>query len=220
MDQKRYESIMKRDFKYNLELYLYDNYLKNGTLNTSKDDFNKFIEKDLKVEIENYRQACQSLSSQIIKNELTIRDADIAILDWYKNNKSSLENYEKKFFTYFEKQLSKSEFEKEYQESKQCHYCGILEDDIKRLIENSDIKTKRLLTRGKSLEIDRIDPFGSYTKDNIILSCYWCNNAKTDEFSYFEFKKFIAPKIQEVWEIRLQRKLNPPEMKDLNDKAE
>ena len=69
------------------------------------------------------------------------------------------------------------------------------------------------------MEIDRIDPSGDYSKENIVLCCYWCNNAKTDEFSYFEFKKFIAPEIQEIWEIRLQRKLNPPEMKDLNDKT-
>jgi hypothetical protein len=140
MDKKRYESIMKRDFKYNLELYLYDHYSTNGKMNTSVDSFTSFIQKDLKVEIENYRKACQAPSSQKIKNELTIRDADRAIIDWYKNNKSSLENYEKSFFNYFEKQLPDSEFEKKYHDPKQCHYCGILEDDIKSLIKNSDIK--------------------------------------------------------------------------------
>lgn len=222
MDKKRYESIMKRDFKYNLELYLYDSFLKHQLTEVSEEGFTAFIGRNLKDEIEEYRKACQKKGSDEIKDEITIKDADDEIKNWYgnENNKASLLNYEKIFFDYFKGKLSSDEFKKIYNESKQCHYCGIHEDDIESLIKNSNIQTKRLLTRGRSLEIDKIDPFGSYTQDNIVLSCYWCNNAKTDEFSYFEFKKFLAPGIQEVWEIRLQRKLNPPEMKNFDDKRE
>ena len=41
-----------------------------------------------------------------------------------------------------------------------------------------------------------------YKLDNVVLACYWCNNAKTDEFSPNEFKE-IARGINEVWKRRL-----------------
>jgi thioredoxin-related protein len=34
------------------------------------------------------------------------------------------------------------------------------------------------------------------------LACYWCNNSKSDEFSEPEFKNYIAPGIEKVWDER------------------
>lgn len=89
-----------------------------------------------------------------------------------------------------------------------CHYCGINMFQINELRKKDHIFTKRF--RGYSMEIDQINPYGHYTDNNCVPSCYWCNNAKTDEFTidnntYDEFKKYIAPGIRAVWNTRLDK---------------
>lgn len=84
-----------------------------------------------------------------------------------------------------------------------CHYCGITEAEIEELLRAGNIKTKRITTRGKRLELDRKMPEPSYAVvENLVLCCYWCNNAKTDEFSADEFR-LIAPAFRTVWQSRL-----------------
>jgi hypothetical protein len=43
------------------------------------------------------------------------------------------------------------------------------------------------------IEIHRKNSNKEYTKDNCVISCYWCNNAKTDGFTYEE--------VGEVWGV-------------------
>ena len=50
--------------------------------------------------------------------------------------------------------------------------------------------------RGINLEVDRIEPKELYSPKNCILACYPCNNAKSDVFSFEEFKE-IGKIIQE-----------------------
>lgn len=88
---------------------------------------------------------------------------------------------------------------KEKQIERHCEYCGVSIDSIHAHLES--IKTKRLLTRGRSLEVDKKNPNGHYVIDNIALACYWCNNAKSDEYTVKEFK-LIAEGIGEVWRMR------------------
>lgn len=72
---------------------------------------------------------------------------------------------------------------------RKCYYCNITEEQIRTLIDKGKIKTKRLSTRGKTLEIDRREPNKPYDEiANLVFCCYWCNNAKTDEFEEEEFK--------------------------------
>ena len=97
------------------------------------------------------------------------------------------------------------EFEKWYgddSKDRQCEYCLIKESEIKELISKGKIYTKRLTTRGRTMEVDRKDPKGHYEINNLIMSCYWCNNAKTDEFSYEEFRK-MSCRTNDIWEKRL-----------------
>lgn len=83
-----------------------------------------------------------------------------------------------------------------------CHYCGISEEQINQLWQKDPLLTKR--KRGKALEIDRKKPNDSYENpNNLVLSCYWCNNAKTDTFSEEEFLE-IGKSIKKIWEKRLQ----------------
>ena len=75
-------------------------------------------------------------------------------------------------------------------QAQKCYYCGITEEEIKNLVDSNKIMTKRLLTRGKRLELERKEPNKPYDDlENLVLCCYWCNNAKTDEFTEDEFRK-------------------------------
>ncbi|MCB9447123.1 MAG: hypothetical protein H6585_02115 [Flavobacteriales bacterium] len=96
------------------------------------------------------------------------------------------------------------EFQKWYMTAdRKCHYCNINESQIKILIDKGQIQTKRLTTRGRTLEIERREPNKPYDEtDNLVFCCYWCNNAKTDEFTEREFEE-IGNCIAEIWKNRL-----------------
>ena len=85
-----------------------------------------------------------------------------------------------------------------------CEYCGISEKTINKLIDNNYIYTKALWNRGRYMEIDKKDPFTGYNANNIVLSCYWCNNAKTDEFSFEEFD-ILRNGMKEIWNTRIEK---------------
>jgi 5-methylcytosine-specific restriction endonuclease McrA len=86
---------------------------------------------------------------------------------------------------------------------KECCYCGVTQGQIDLLFEQKKIYTKRQDTRGRRLELERLKPNESYENlDNLKLACYWCNNAKSDEFSMEEFK-LIGEEIGKVLRARL-----------------
>ena len=94
--------------------------------------------------------------------------------------------------------------------NRKCFYCGLSEEkskDYYDYLEKNGIRKKGkkgwVSTRGLSLEIDRKDNNGQYNKDNCVLACYYCNNAKSDVFKWEEFKKEIGPKIKKVIKARI-----------------
>ena len=85
---------------------------------------------------------------------------------------------------------------------KKCFYCDITENEISELWEKFPNLTKR--NRGKHLEIERLEPNKPYNiTTNLVLSCYWCNNAKTDTFTKSEFIE-IGKVIKKIWKERLK----------------
>jgi len=91
---------------------------------------------------------------------------------------------------------------KSIEADKKCYYCGITEDEIEMLNKEQPL-TKR--ARGKKLELDRREPNASYDNiNNIVYSCYWCNNAKTDTFTDKEFQE-IGKVISSIWQKRLHK---------------
>ena len=89
--------------------------------------------------------------------------------------------------------------------AKECHYCHITETQNNELIKDDQIHSKRLSTRGRSLEIERLEPNKPYDDiENLVFSCYWCNNAKTDEFTSEEFAP-IGKEIEKIWKSRLAK---------------
>lgn len=124
----------------------------------------------------------------------------------YKNQKKKDENlyeYLRKFYLKNNILFSCCDFIKLISNTK-CYYCGISIEQIEELGTNRKLYNKRSDTRGYSLEIDRKSPNLEYSKDNCCMACYWCNNAKTDEFSEDEFKN-IAYGINITWNKRLQQ---------------
>ena len=85
-----------------------------------------------------------------------------------------------------------------------CHYCGITTDQIQQLWELKPDLTKR--SRGRKLELERLAPNEEYSNlGNLVFSCYWCNNAKTDTFTEEQFRK-VGAVIKGIWEERLEKK--------------
>jgi 5-methylcytosine-specific restriction endonuclease McrA len=75
-----------------------------------------------------------------------------------------------------------------------CHYCGLTEEEQFQIIVSKKITSKRFfieekVKRGRHLEIDRKNPEEPYSEQNCVLSCYFCNNDKSDVFSDSQFFK-------------------------------
>ena len=97
------------------------------------------------------------------------------------------------------------EFEKWYKsQNKVCHYCGLKEEECQKIVMNGLLTSKRfpqygILGRGQSrgvwLEVDRIDPKENYSIDNCVLSCYFCNNDKSDVFNGDDYKDFTKNRV-------------------------
>jgi 5-methylcytosine-specific restriction endonuclease McrA len=88
---------------------------------------------------------------------------------------------------------------------KECIYCGLKEADLERLHLLPKHINKRYPKRGKSLEIDRKISHICYSDiNNLVIACYWCNNAKTDTFSYEEFLP-IGKLIKDIWSNRFKK---------------
>lgn len=130
-----------------------------------------------------------SLLRKEVRNILKNRFVDIydMLLDEYGKNFSNI--------------FPIDEFEEMNKNIKSCEYCGISLEQINRLASSGKLNNKRSETRGYSLEIDRKNPNLEYTRENCCMSCYWCNNAKTDEFFPHEFKE-IAKGINYAWNER------------------
>ena len=164
-----------------------------------------------KVKYKNYKE----LTVDEIWHCMDFEKNNLFQLTKSKNRKNITEEYlifytklKESYDNIFHSLFPKDRFD-EMIKSKKCSYCGISVDDISSLGQNGKLYNKRSETRGYTLEIDRKEANGEYTKDNCCMCCYWCNNAKTDEFTVEEFKE-IAKGINGIWKQRL-REANLPD---------
>ncbi len=204
---ERYFSLINRSFDKYLNLFLYTKlpFKWKESNDTSILDFN--IQNDiLSFEVNSnkifeYKNIYQDMAGVRKRNKL--------FTEWKNKHKEDVQKINDNYFNDFNNKFNLETFKKFYGrdnslKNRKCHYCGISEEQIKLLIDNNLITTKRLYNRGRTLEVDQKEPDKGYKKDNIVLCCYWCNNAKTDEFSEIEFLE-IAEKIKEVWQKRLDK---------------
>ena len=83
-------------------------------------------------------------------------------------------------------------------DGRKCHYCGIEEDDFRKVWGELFYGSKR---RGGTIEIDHKDNTKGNDMANCVLACALCNVAKSDKFEYEEFKR-IGTVIREIWQRR------------------
>jgi 5-methylcytosine-specific restriction endonuclease McrA len=106
-------------------------------------------------------------------------------------------------FAYFKEKGKRFFFEWYDQQEKKCAYCGIEEWKLEKIFdfESGILKTKR--GRGRKLELERKDAkTNQYTLDNCVLSCYLCNNHKSDLISEADHMKYFARPIREYLEAK------------------
>ncbi|HBF89112.1 MAG TPA: hypothetical protein DDX39_10760 [Bacteroidales bacterium] len=192
----RYESLKERSFDAIYRLLLFENLilLKKTSIELEKITF-KISEETNTLFKESFNNMTQLRANNIITNKWT-QD---------KDNKVVKSKLRKMYYDFFVENLPYEKFKifyKQDNDERTCKYCNISENQIDTLNNKNTILTKRIYSRGKSLEIDRTNPNGEYKIGNIEFCCYWCNNAKTDEFTESEFTE-IGKSIQSVWLKRL-----------------
>ena len=74
----------------------------------------------------------------------------------------------------------------------QCHYCGILEEDLHRVGMKSQVQRDV-----KTMGVDRLDSSRGYAIGNIAPCCFVCNQIKGNRFSEHEMR-LVAPGIATV----------------------
>lgn len=113
--------------------------------------------------------------------------------------------------------LSKKDFYDWYKsQARICAYCGITEEKLEAIFdyEYGSLSTKR--GRGRTLELDRVDSSekaNDYSSTNCALSCYLCNNHKSDLITKDEFKKYFSASFLKFQEDKYIEALSKKEMK-------
>lgn len=79
-----------------------------------------------------------------------------------------------------------------------CYYCGISQNILSKLYKDpkNTCKTKR--NRGEWFELDRQNAKENqnvYSKENIVLCCYFCNNHKSDVISPEDMRNYFGEKM-------------------------
>lgn len=192
-----YISKAKDSFRTRLNLYIYSCVM-NRIPVLSFSDFKQFSISEALV-LEYATVYWQELVSFKI-GDFSIAEIQNAIGKIKQENDQLFREFEKSYVTeIFPAIFPQSDFDV-LTKNTHCSYCGITEDDILKLANLRKLRKKNL--RGWRLEMDRLDSNYEYTPQNCVMCCYWCNNAKTDEFTPEEFR-LIGAAIRDVWQKRL-----------------
>lgn len=150
------------------------------------------------------------LKEFIKSNQQKLKDKDLITkfnkLSETEKKELKLYDFKNIFKCLFLDQIPIEEFKNKFfpeNNERKCKYCGVPENKLGLL---NTVRSGR----GNRLEYDRIisrddnENKIAYSLDNIVLACYWCNNAKTDTFSPKDFKP-IARGINQVWNEKLKQ---------------
>ena len=194
---QKYRAKAKDSFKTKKALFLFDSAL-NDKHQVEEADFVSFeiMEELVKAYTSEYWQ--QPLDYEIKGKPVSEIERLFNLIE--KENLDTFLQLEKDYILSFENIFPATSFEKLLSE-KNCHYCKISKDEIEELGKKNLLYKKTL--RGWNLEIDRLNSNLEYFPENCVMSCYWCNNAKTDEFTESEFLK-IGSVINAIWNDRLR----------------
>lgn len=193
----KYISKSKDSFKTKRNLFVFHLAI-NSTNSFTASDFENFEIKDELVKIYTTEYWQQFEEYEI--NGISIKSILEKIKNLEKMNSDLLKMCENKYVEQFNLKFPETEFIK-LLSAESCHYCKITKSEIEKLGENLKLNKKSF--RGWTLEIDRLNSNFEYYPKNCVMACYWCNNAKTDEFTESEFLK-IGETINKIWQNRLK----------------
>ncbi len=209
----KYSVKAKDSFNTKLNLYVFDKSIRESIQEVNLEDFRKFriTEELILIYTTKYwnwlpgEEFCTIPSSVDLRKytKMTINELYQFMRKWKENNKTIIEIFEKDYVSNFEQVFPKSEFIEMIKSTDTCFYCGISIPEVNQLAYKEQLFNKQF-SRGFVLEIDRINSNQEYKRDNCVMCCYWCNNAKTDEFDKDEFI-IIGRAIKEVWSNRLKK---------------
>jgi len=196
IQRRKYKEKAKDSFKTKKNLFLFSIAIEDIESFT-KSDFTTFkISSELvKLYTTEYWQQPEEKTIR----KLTIKEIYKKINEIELSNIELIKSLETEYIATFDTVLPEKDF-LNIINTKNCKYCGISISKIELLAEKRKLYKKSL--RGWTLEIDRLDSNLEYFPENCVAACYWCNNAKTDEFSPSEFEG-IGLAIKEIWRKRL-----------------
>ncbi len=112
---------------------------------------------------------------------------------------TSFDNERKKGFGGF-----KAFYEWYITQEPKCHYCGTTQGELKRLFDDELVLSSKF---NATLHIEQKIPKQGYNKDNRVLACALCNNAKSDMISDDNFQKYFKKSMREFIEDLLSGKI-------------
>jgi 5-methylcytosine-specific restriction endonuclease McrA len=196
---KRYNEKAKDSFRTKRNLYLFSKALYARWQEVSLEDFRNFrieaaLVKDFTTIYWQYEPEYEIRGSKIIsiQNQIDLKEKEL---------KDEIELFRLDYINSTFPEIFPVELFRKLIDSGSCAYCGITIPIVTELANRQKLFKKNY--RGWTLEIDRKDSNLEYTPDNCIMACYWCNNAKTDEFTHEEFMK-IGKVIFSIWDERLK----------------
>jgi len=198
---------MEDSFKSKYRLFIFNVYLKHKKLLEIEDiDFNEFAGFTITDKL--IEDFAATYYQEDEKHKDPLKPCENSITK-FCSNKNIKENplkdiYKKLKYDYIsnaiENNFTLEQWKSMYRKTS-CAYCGVTNEQIDALRNKKKITSKS--GRGFNLEVDRMLPNLEYSYDNCCMSCYWCNNAKTDEFLPNEFKE-IAIGINKAWNNRMK----------------
>lgn len=190
-------------FNTRKRFFIFD-YVINGKKDFYEEDFIRFQITDnlIKLFTAEYFQIEGAKRLKSIECRLTVNEIYAAMNKFEQDHSAAWKTLEKRYFMEVFKALFPEDFYNKLMKEKACYYCGITLDEISALADEGKLFKKN--ERGWTFEIDRKKPNQEYTKDNCVATCYWCNNAKTDEFDDKEFKP-IGELIGKTLKVRLNK---------------
>lgn len=201
-----YQQKAKQSFNSRFDLLLYSR-IRNGISNEiTNQELEDFLIKNHSEILDEYLNFYWQEELDFEIEGKTIKQIYSNMKEFKDNNKPLISDLQKQYIDniFPRKVFPKQEFEAMFTEDIECEYCHMTENKVSNLIGKGQIHKKHI-TRGWSLEIDRKIPNHEYTKENCVWCCYWCNNAKTDEFSHPEFI-IIGETLEKIWNGRLKSK--------------
>ncbi len=131
-----------------------------------------------------YRTELEISQDMLIQLRVEFKRFNDLYSKYFNEQRKELFENQKKFLEWYDKQ------------KESCNYCEITQTDLLKIvaIRNGNLTLNKKTKRSKgTLEIEKLNPEKGYTFENSVLSCPFCNNAKSNLISENDWRMFFVP---------------------------